>query len=162
MLSGMRLDEACQLYKEDIREVDGIWCIDINDSKDKKLKNLASRRVIPVHPKLISLGFIDYVNNCNDQRLWMNLRRRYGAGYGFNLGQWFGKFNRQYVTPDLLKTFHSLRHAFTDNLKQQGIEKTFISELLGHAVDDQSMGRYGKSYRPEVLLEVIRKVDYGI
>lgn len=69
MFSGMRLDEACQLYREDIKRVDDIWCLDINDSKDKKLKNTSSRRVIPVHPKLIDLGFVDYVESCTPSTL---------------------------------------------------------------------------------------------
>lgn len=163
MLNGLRLDEACQLYKEDVRKVDDIWCIDINDSKDKKLKNVPSQRVIPIHPKLLAMGLLNHVDSCTDgERLWRNLTYCEINGYSNALGKWFQRFNRKHITVDPpLKTFHSLRHSFADSLKQQGIEKTIISELMGHAVDDMTMGRYGKAYRPEVLLEVIQKVDYG-
>jgi intergrase/recombinase len=62
MHSGMRLNEVCQLYLEDVQKVDGVWCFDINENaEDKKLKTPASARVIPVHPLLIELGFMDYV-----------------------------------------------------------------------------------------------------
>jgi integrase len=162
MYSGMRLDEACQLYKEDIRQVDGIWCIDVNDSKDKKLKNLSSKRIIPVHPTLLELGFIDYLNYCNSERLWNNLKLSKVEGYSTAVGRWFQRFNRQYVTGDPLKTFHSLRHTFANPLKQLGVQDSIISELMGHANGSITTGRYGKRYQPKVLLEVIQKVDCGI
>ncbi|MFZ2949434.1 MAG: DUF6538 domain-containing protein, partial [Desulfuromonadaceae bacterium] len=38
MHSGLRLNEVCQLYVEDIKEIDGVCCFDINDDKDKTLK----------------------------------------------------------------------------------------------------------------------------
>jgi len=161
MLSGLRLDEACQLYKEDIKEVEGIWCLDVNDSKDKKLKNLSSKRLVPVHPKLIDMGLIEYVQKCKTERLWPNLKWCKINGYSNSLGKWYQRFNRQHITDDPFKTFHSLRHAFADSLKQQGIQKELIAELMGHSQESITMGRYGKRYMPEVLLEVVKKLDYG-
>jgi integrase len=52
MYGGMRLNEICQLYVEDVKEIEGVWCFDINDDGDKRLKNKASRRLIPVHPEV--------------------------------------------------------------------------------------------------------------
>ena len=46
---------------QDIKEIDKIWCIDINrNTNDKKLKNASSEKVIPIHPKLIELGFLNF------------------------------------------------------------------------------------------------------
>jgi len=67
MFSGLRLDEACQLSIEDVKEIDGVWCFDVNDSQGKKLKTLSSNRIVPVHPALISLGFLEYVEMMNKQ-----------------------------------------------------------------------------------------------
>ena len=40
LYTGARLNEICQLYVNDIKEIDKIWCIDINrKTNDKKLKN---------------------------------------------------------------------------------------------------------------------------
>lgn len=162
MLSGMRLEEACQLYKEDIVRVGDVWCFDVNDSKDKKLKNQSSKRIIPIHPYLLSQGLLDHVSECSeDGRLWDNLKWCKVSGYSNSVGKWYQRFNRDHVTQDKLKTFHSLRHAFADCLKQQGIQKELISELMGHSQDSITMSRYGKRYKPEVLLEVVMKVDYG-
>ncbi|WP_136525825.1 site-specific integrase [Geomonas ferrireducens] len=163
MLSGMRLDEACQLYREDIIQVDGVWCFDVNDYKDKKLKNLSSKRIVPVHPALIELGLLSYVERCQDgSRLWENLKWCKVNGYSNSLGKWYQRFNRGHVTIDPLKTLHSMRHSFADNLKQLGVQDNLISELMGHANNSITTGRYGKRYQAKVLLEVVSRLDYGI
>lgn len=163
MYSGLRLNEACQLYTDDVKEVDGIWCFDVNDSQDKTLKTISSERLVPVHPRLIDIGFIDHVKKMKKEsvpRLWMNLNWREADGHSNGVGKWFQRFNRQHVTDDLLKTFHSLRHTFADTLKQLGVQEVMISELMGHANDSITTGRYGKRYQPGKLLEVVRRIDY--
>ena len=76
LFMGARREELGQLRVSDVRQapyVDGddnrqqAWCIDITDTPDdgeglaNQVKNAASRRLIPLHPKLIELGFIGYV-----------------------------------------------------------------------------------------------------
>ncbi|NVN91912.1 MAG: site-specific integrase [Desulfuromonadales bacterium] len=166
MYSGMRLDEICQLYVEDIQQLDGVWCINVNDEIDKKVKTLSGKRVIPVHPVLLSIGIIEYVEEtkeCRCPRLWMNLNRRQADGYSNAFGKWFQRFNREHVTKDLQKTFHSFRHTVADTLKQAGLQEVVIAEIMGHSNSgSMTMGRYGKRYQPRVLLEAVKKLDYGI
>jgi len=165
MYSGLRLDEICQMYVEDIQQVEDIWCFNVNDEKDKKLKTLSSKRVIPVHPKLIDIGFIEYVEKIKESgapRLWMNLNRRDSDGYGNAFGKWFQRFNRNHITKDKAKVFHSFRHVVADTLKQAGAQELIISEILGHANDSMTMSRYGKRYQPKILLEALMLLDYGI
>ena len=162
--SGMRLDEICQLHVEDIREIEGVWCVDVNDGHDKKLKNVSSRRIIPIHPAILRLGFIEYVEEqkrLKKPRLWMNLNRRDADGYGSAFGKWYQRFNREHVTADKGKVFHSLRHSLANNLKQSGVQEVVIAEILGHANDSVTTGRYGKRYQPKVLLDAIQLLDYG-
>ncbi len=165
MFTGMRLDEICQLYVEDVQQVDGVWCISINDEKDKKVKTVTGKRIVPIHPDLISHGLIKYIECLRVQdvpRLWMNLNWRASDGYSNALGKWYQKFNRQYVTDDPKKVFHSMRHTVADTLKQAGITEVVIAEIVGHANDSMTMGRYGKRYQPRILLEALEKLDYGI
>lgn len=165
IFSGMRLDEICQLYVEDVQEHDGVWCLDVSDGQDKKLKNAASRRIVPLHPKVLGLGFISYVEELRAQkkpRLWMNLNRREADGYGSAFGKWYQRFNRENVTTDKAKVFHSMRHTVADTLKQAGVQEVLISEIMGHANDSMTTGRYGKRYQPKVLLEAMMHLDYGV
>jgi len=60
MFQGMRMNEICQLYKEDIKKIDNIWCFDINRDRDKSIKNDDSIRIIPIHQSVIDSGFIGH------------------------------------------------------------------------------------------------------
>jgi len=165
MFTGMRLDEICQLYLEDVQLVDDVWCISINDEKDKKVKTITGKRIVPVHPVLLSCGFIKYIDSLRKAgvpRLWMDLRWRPSDGYSNALGKWFQVFNRRHVTDDPKKVFHSMRHTLADTLKQAGVQEVVIAEIMGHANDSMSMSRYGKRYQPKVLLDALMNLDYGV
>jgi integrase len=158
IFSGMRLDEICQLYLEDIQKVDGIWCFNINDQKDKKLKNMASRRIVPIHPFLLDHGLLDHaeaMKNAGNERLWPHLTHSKIMGYSNTFGKWYQRFNRQHITQDKRKVFHSFRHSFSNKLKQQGVAESLIAELIGHKNHSITTGRYGKKYEPDVLLDVL-------
>ncbi len=58
LYSGARLGEIAQLRLADIRQQDDIWCFDLNDEGDKRLKTGGSKRLVPVHPKLIEHGLL--------------------------------------------------------------------------------------------------------
>lgn len=166
LYSGMRLNEICQLHVSDVIKIDGLWCFSINDEHEKRLKNVASERVIPIHPVLVKLGLLDYVQEIRDNkapRLWMNLTWMDVHGYSNGFGKWYQRFNRINVTDDPKKVFHSMRHTVTDTLKQIGVAEAVIAELVGHSNSgSMTMGRYGKRYQPKVLLEALMKLDYGI
>ena len=166
LYSGMRLNEICQLYVSDVIQFDGIWCFSINADKDKRVKNDASERVIPIHPALLDHGLLEYVELIKKNkvpRLWMNLTYCKINGYANLFGKWYSRYNRQHVTDDPLKVFHSMRHLVTDTLKQAGELETVIAELVGHSnAGSETMGRYGKRYQPKLLLDALKKLDYGI
>ena len=54
--SRAKLNEICQLNVDDISKIDGIWPTNSNgDSADKSTNTKSENRVIPLHPKLLSL-----------------------------------------------------------------------------------------------------------
>ena len=88
---------------------------------------------------------------------WMDIH-----GYSNSLGKWYQRFNRRYVSKDPLKVFHSMRHTVADTLKQAGVPEIIISEVVGHTHQSMTTGRYGKRYQPQVLLDALLKLDYGV
>lgn len=92
--TGARLNEIAQLHLEDVRQIDGIWCFDINQKPGtkKQLKNDASARIVPIHSKLIEYGFLGYVDRIKQRRgnemLFPQLTYTKSNGYGRNLGRW--------------------------------------------------------------------------
>jgi integrase len=164
LYSGMRLNEICQLHLEDIKEVDGIVCFDINDDGEKRLKNISSRRIIPVHPILLKLDFLEYVQGLREKggkRLWENLARK-RDGYAQDFSKWYQRFNRKEITDNPKRVFHSFRHTLANNLKQNGVDEPVIAEILGHSHNSITSGRYGKRYEPEILQNALERLTYGI
>ncbi|MBF0466123.1 MAG: site-specific integrase [Nitrospirae bacterium] len=143
LYSGMRLNEIAQLYKEDIIQIGGIWCFDINDEKDKNTKTKSSNLIVPISPVIIGLGFLDFINSFEHERVFKNLFKK-RDGYAHYFTRWYNKYNRKYVTKNEKRVFHSFRHTFIDNLKQQGLDKGVRSELVGHSTGSITDGRYGK------------------
>ena len=161
LYSGMRQTEISQLYCADIVEYEGIWCFSVNEeAEDKRLKNASSIRLVPVHPALLEFGLIEYRGSLKTGRLFQKLTKEQYNGYGRQMSKWFTTFNRRYITQDPKKTFHSIRHSVANELKQLKVPGEVISELLGHKVDSITMNRYGKRYRPEVLLEAIKQLPW--
>lgn len=69
LFTGGRLNELCQLCPSDIVFRDGVWVISILDEeRGKRAKTAASRRLIPVHSKLIELGFLTFVDGARKAR----------------------------------------------------------------------------------------------
>jgi integrase len=61
--TGARLEELGQLHVSDIRESEGGRYFSINeDEPTKHVKNADSIRDIPIHPELVRLGFLHYVD----------------------------------------------------------------------------------------------------
>ena len=58
------------------------------------------------------------------------------------------------------KSFHSLRHTFANELKQAGVSEQVASELLGHASQSITYGRYANESRIDVLKERYAKYDW--
>ena len=162
LYTGCRLEEICQLHLDDIRQEDGVWIIDINNKAEKRVKTMSSQRLIPIHPKLIEAGLLRHVESLTERgekRLFPELRQR-RDGYGQTVSKWFQRYKERCGIEEG-KTFHSFRHTFITHLKHKQVDPFMIHELDGHAIDSQTMGRYGKRYTPQILLrEAIGKIEY--
>ena len=161
LYTGARINEIAQLHVADFREIEEIPVISIDDEGDeKRLKTGAAKRLIPVHPELIRLGLLKYVEQLRQKkaiRLFMELQPR-RDGFGQTVSKWFGRYRERCGVNEEGKVFHSFRHTVIDGLKQAGEQKEKIAALVGHEDDSVTFGRYGKDYQPRVLLEVVCKL----
>lgn len=156
--TGARLNELCQLYRADIYQVDGIWVIQIDDRFDgQRLKNLTSRRIVPIHDQLLSLGFIEFVQSVQHERIFPELKKS-RDGFGTAASKWFGRFKTR-LGFDRGHDFHSFRHTVATQLKRQQISHIVAGELLGHAQNNITYDRYGKELDTAQLKEVINTID---
>jgi len=170
---GSRQNEACQLFTNNIILSDGILCFEFTESEETgaRVKNDSSMRITPIHPVLLQLGFLDYVlkrkfdrrNRGNTPaQLWPQLGYNPKDGYARRYRIFFEDFNRKYITQDPKKSCYSLRHNFTDNLKQQGIPEFIVSELDGHSEGKRiTYNRYGKALNVDVKQKTMLKLNFG-
>jgi integrase len=164
LFTGARIEELCQLYLDDIYQVEDLWVIDINSKDDKKLKTQSSARVLPIHSRLISFGLIEYVSKLRKKgevRLLPELPKR-RDGYSQDASKWFTRYRIRCGVTAARKTFHSFRHTVIDYLKQQGEVKEKIAAIAGHKDESMTMGWYGKPYEPATLISVIEKLDFPV
>ncbi len=94
LYTGARLEELCQLHASDVYQSGDIWVIDINNKMEKRLKTKSSKRLIPLHPKVVELGFIGFVQSkpagpgC---RVFPELKKQ-RDGYGQAASKWFARY----------------------------------------------------------------------
>lgn len=168
LFGGMRLNEAAQLFVNDIREEDGIHYFRIDNKNPlQRLKTDAARRDIPIHPKLIELGFLNYVEKVKElgeERIFFQQYHTKGKGYGQALGKLFTakKFKtdwldtNRYDTTRETKVFHSFRHTFATRMFGN-VSPREIDFIMGHKNDVVQQGYI----RPpmKVLFAAITKLD---
>lgn len=129
----------------------------------KRLKTKAAKRLIPIHPFLIRLGLISFVDSLRqaDQiRLFPELKER-RDGYGQTVSKWFASYCTRCGIDEAGKVFHSFRHTVIDHLKQADVPKEKIAALVGHEDDSETFGRYGKDFRPSTLLGVVKELNFS-
>lgn len=115
---------------------------------------------MPIHSKLLVNHFLLFVQQQRGQRLLPDLTIGNGR-YGHHFSKWFGRYRKKCGVVGEGLTFHSFRHNVATQLKYKDLVVTKVAAILGHTVDGQSYGRYGKAYRPEHLRPVIEMIDYG-
>jgi integrase len=166
LYTGARLNELCQLQRKDIAKVEGYWCISITDSGDNQiLKSVSSKRVIPIHEKLIELGFIDYVNSTGtvqNNMIFPDLKLL-NERYSHTPSRWFSNIKNRVLDDSDRKSFHSFRHTFVDylynKLKLQG--NPLVKALLGHSDSEITSGVYGSSFEIEDLFKIIQAINFN-
>lgn len=170
LYTGARRNEIAQLELDDIQELDGVLCFDLNATSKhgtlKKLKTKNSRRTIPVHSDLVRYGFLDYVQsmrNAGHARLFPELN--YDAneeGYGRSLGRWFNDILLPHLSikrPGLV--FHSFRHTINYKLHNAGVPEIMVNCITGHERKGVNQKYYmKKGFEPRNLQEAIERVRY--
>ena len=165
VLSGMRTNEISQLLIGDIIKKENVWMFSIDETEGKSVKTTSSIRKVPVHPTLISLGFIDYVKIIKSKgvdRVFPELTKQ-RDGYSTKISQ---HYNEKFlpsvgVWKKQVKVLYSTRHTFINRCYNKGVDRDIIKSIVGHE-PDFTMDVYGGSpFTPKQLYQGISKVSYS-
>ncbi|MFS1423112.1 tyrosine-type recombinase/integrase [Shewanella sp. 10N.286.48.B5] len=165
LYGGLRPSEACQLKPSDIVVIEGIHCINVDDSgKGQRIKNANARRSIPIHQTLIEQGFIEFVKTRKKNPQLFNYKP---VGLVEDWSKTYCKHLSILQTCIGMKasqrpTAYSLRHTFIDEFKRLDISEHIVAQIVGHANPNITYGRYGKDMQARALLKYIERLEYNI
>ena len=165
IFSGMRTNETSQLRIEDIVKKENVWMISIDEAEGKSVKTTSSIRKVPVHPTLISLGFLDYIEIIKSKgvdRVFPELTKQ-RDGYSQKISQHYnekflpsiGVWKRQ------VKVLYSTRHTFINRCYKKGVDRDIIKSIVGHEPDFTMDVYGGNPFTTKQLYQGISKVSYS-
>ena len=129
------------------------------------MKTRNSIRRVPVHPKLIELGILDYIQRLRNQkkeRFFWELKMVRGK-YGKEVSRFFNeKYLKEVgVWKQTVKVLYCTRHTLIHNLYRKGVDENVIKTLVGHEKEFTMKHYGGNPYDAEQLLSEISKVEYA-
>lgn len=167
LYQGMRINEIGQLYVDDVFCEHDIWYLRLTDNNpEQRLKNVHSRRVLPLRQEVLDCGFLDLVEQA---RSWGRATLFPGVIWGANgpgdtISRWFNYtfLRKTCAIKDRHFTFHSLRHTFANLAKDSDVLKSHIAALLGHTcgTDVLMLHYFNDDQRPSALLAPIKAIRF--
>lgn len=148
---GMRLKEITQLTKNDIIQNNDMYCIDINTNNEKTTKTKKSVRLIPIHDKLLEIGFLDFVQSKQDGENLFSIDN-------LKFTKYYGKKYKDLINEE--KTFYSLRHSFVNELIQKNQKLEHIQAFVGHSQSAKITFGYSDPINTKLLKELLEFIDY--
>jgi integrase len=179
LYAGCRISEVSQLHLSDVRQVSGVWVLDLNENTpDKKLKTEAtSFRHIPLHPKLVELGFLKYCETLGQAgflRVFPELTystsdARYAKEPIRKMSAMLKALGMQRNTG---KVFHCLRHNLNDALARvpmaalpyadQNLRKFIRHKIMGHKQADDVNAQHYTSSTIDEAASLVAGVAYEL
>jgi integrase len=171
---GMRLNEICQLRLEDIKREGGIDFFDIRpdsmgdkkgqakqEDRGQRTKTASSRRRVPVHPRLIELGFLDFVQGLceGNERLFPDLKKDVRGYYSDGFQKWFSRLLDKQKAKEAKTSFHSFRHNWANAMRLAGVPQE-RRRLIGGWKRTATDEKYGSDLPLAEIYNELSKVKY--
>lgn len=182
--TGARTNEIAQLDTADIREVDGYPCFDFcpDDPQAFEAKRIKTGedRQVPIHSRLIELGFLDYVEDqrrakqkklLGDGLAYLQPRNKKAdhgkEGWAKDASDFFNEGPKSYLRiigvhePHDGKSIYSLRHTLETNLADairdgKAIAQSTIDAITGHAPQTIAGKHYDRGATLQQKLDALK------
>ncbi|HFK2006787.1 TPA: DUF6538 domain-containing protein [Pseudomonas aeruginosa] len=183
-LTGARTNEIAQLDTADIREIDGHPCFDFcpDDPQAFEAKRIKTGedRQVPIHPRLIELGFLDFVEDqrrakqkklLGDGLAYLqprNKKANHGKeGWAKDASDFFNEGPKSYLQrvgvhePYDGKSIYSLRHTLETNLADairdgKGVAQSTIDAITGHTPQTIAGKHYDRGATTQQKLDALK------
>ena len=132
-----------------------------DERPDQHLKNKVSKRIVPIHPKIIEMGFLDYllsVKSKRKQRVFYQLTYAQYNHYADKMSKWFGRYLESIGISGKRKVFHSFRHTVKPELRDANVGREYQNAIWEGI--DTGERVYGSNFPIEILYNEICKLQY--
>lgn len=195
MLHGNRVREVLQLVASDIGVQEGIGVIRFQEDVEgghaelvaagvkRSLKNGSTHRTVPLHPKLIELGFVKFVDDRRrqdgDKAILFPSSLPKPGGKTPKIGRAYEQSFLRYVRDKLQFGAgfgnHSFRHQLEDRIRAaqlpgqvwpQGLALAYAGRKqargkdVGIIADEGSAAGYGKGFSPDVMFKFLGTLNF--
>jgi integrase len=166
--SGMRLNEMCNRKTADIKQMDGVWFIEISNAKSE-----AGDRKVPIHSKLIAAGLLDFIEHHGSEWLFPVLKPGGPDGKrSWYISKRFTEHRRKLgverLDPATGKDrvdFHSFRRSVVKVLERARLPQTEAAQVIGHDREGITFGIYNPEgldiHALQQVVEAIRYPELG-
>lgn len=131
MYTGCRIEEICQLKVEGVKNIQGVQCFVIDDSK-----NPNGYRPVPIHSKLHPI-VKKLLKESTNEYLISDLTFNKYDDRSNAVGKRFGKLKTSLGFPKKTKVFHTIRNCVITQLMQT-VPRHIVKDLVGHEKADQT------------------------
>ncbi len=166
--TGARLEEVGQVALADVRRDGDVVYLDIDeyaddeDAEEKNVKTEDSIRLVPVHERLVELGFLEYVDALvalGDTQLFPDLKENSVGKRTKEASQKINRIIDRHVSNDRRLVFHSLRHAFKAKGNDARLNDRTLDQICGHAPVSTG-SRYGSEPRIRTIHRELHQIDF--
>lgn len=165
--NGMRSNEICQLDVVDIKLEENVWGFDVTHisttgDDDKSVKTGSSIRFVPMHPRLIDFGLLDFhAARPKNAKLFGDITRGVDGYYSTNFSKKVNRYLKGIGAHGPKHKFHSFRHNFRDALRRGRVDREIGKALGGWTGGNtDAFDIYGNGYDVGELKDEILRVNY--
>jgi integrase len=159
LYSGCRREEIAGIHRDEVQREGETWYFDVKPNDTRRLKNKSSRRRVPIHSRLISMGFLDYLKDTKRGPLFPSNGGR--TTQGDEVSKWFARLIKTTIKDHESRklALHSFRGTVISRLHAAGVKGETVRALVGHAGVDVHESVY-LTVPLGVLSEAVEKLDY--
>ena len=172
---GARPNEMAQMHLGDLKRTEkGTWYLDIEATADddeenngaaKTLKTATSRRKIPLHPELIKIGFVQFVEQrkkaSSDPRLFPDLKAdTYGNRATYALKRFREVYLPAAIKMESRQSFYSFRHSWRDALRRIDAQPATLQALGAWSQGKLTSDDYGDKADPDYQVQFVEKISF--
>ncbi|WP_162175129.1 site-specific integrase [Fodinicurvata fenggangensis] len=162
--SGMREHEICGLECDHVifsAEANN-WLFYVYKGKTEN-----AQRYVPIHPNLLELGLLDFIEWSKQQgqrRLFYKDAPYFTATHeAERVSDWFTNYRKSLGIYTKRVDFHSLRHNFKTTFQQQFRgDNSIVDSVMGHSGGNDVHTAYFHGYRAKDVSDAVKSLDFEL